>query len=67
MNWTEEDCVVCNSAMIQSNALEFQINDSRIELRCKRCNGQISWWRVSTKEFVPLRRTWSEEECVSMR
>jgi hypothetical protein len=40
------------------------INDSRIELRCRKCNRMADWWHVF---FIPLRQTWSEEERKAMR
>jgi hypothetical protein len=53
--------------MSDTNAVEFIIIRSRIELRCNICNGMIGWWDDPTKKIMPYRREWSLEECLAMR
>jgi hypothetical protein len=43
------------------------ITDLRIELRCRKCKGIFRWWNEDTKKIVPLRHSWSDEECSAMR
>jgi hypothetical protein len=57
----------CDGGMTNSNAMEFVIIGSRIELRCRKCNGMIRWWNEDSKKIIPIRRAWSDEECSSMR
>jgi hypothetical protein len=66
MSWTEEWCI-CNRGMTSSKAIEFKINGSRIELRCKTCTGLVGWWHGRTKKIMPFKRIWSDEECQAMR
>jgi hypothetical protein len=70
---SSEDCV-CKpyGKWLKSNSMRtkyFKINGSRIELRCGKCNGLLTWWMDSTntKKIVPAKRVWSEEERRSMR
>jgi hypothetical protein len=62
------DCI-CNTGMTNSKIEFFIINNSRVELRCKRCKGLVSWWNISarTKKIMTFKRAWSEEECLAMR
>jgi hypothetical protein len=57
----------CDRQIFNSNAIEFVINGSRIELQCHRCDGLVRWWNEDTKKVTPSRRAWSIEECSSMR
>jgi len=34
----------CDRRIFNSNAIEFVINGSRIELQCHRCDGLVRWW-----------------------
>jgi hypothetical protein len=63
---TEKDCV-CN--IWTNKKIEFKISDYRIELRCSRCHGLVSWWEEHsrTKKIMPSKREWSYEECLAMR
>jgi hypothetical protein len=64
-----EDCI-CNRRNSKSKPMEyFKINGSRIELRCGKCNGLVTWWdeRSCSKKILPVNRAWSDEECQSMR
>jgi hypothetical protein len=67
MHWTE-DCI-CNRNMINSKLIEFDLSNSRVELRCRSCNGLVGWWDVPSgvKKIMPFKRMWSEEECLAMR
>jgi hypothetical protein len=62
----EEECT-CDEEITNSKSIEFIIIDSRIELRCHKCNGIISWWHESTEKIRPFRLTWSKEERFAMR
>jgi hypothetical protein len=70
---SSEDCVCKpDGKWLKSNSKltkYFKINGSRIELRCGKCNGLLTWWMDSTntKKIVPAKRVWSEEERRSMR
>jgi hypothetical protein len=57
----------CICDRTNSNTAEFMIIGSRIELRCRKCNGVIRWWNEDNKKNIPLRRAWSDEECSTMR
>jgi hypothetical protein len=57
----------CDRQMSNSNAMEFVINGSKIELRCRKCNGMIRWWDEDSKKITPFRRSWSDEDCSAMR
>ncbi len=61
-----EECT-CDCMMTGVCATEFVIIGTRIELRCKNCNGLIGWWKDLTKREVPFKRTWSHEERLAMR
>ena len=61
-----KECI-CDWRMTKSNTAEFTIIGSRIQLRCRECNGVIKWWNEDNKKIKPLRRSWSDEECSSMR
>ena len=66
MHWTE-DCI-CSQSTIK--AIEFfNINNSRVELRCRRCKGLMGWWDVpqNTRKIIPFKRECSEEERLAMR
>jgi hypothetical protein len=68
LHWTE-DCT-CNRWTVNSKMVEFvKISDSRTELRCSRCHGLIGWWDEPShvKKIIPLKRAWTEEECLAMR
>jgi hypothetical protein len=68
-----EDCVCKLGAKWRKSSSKqtkyFKINGSRIELRCGKCNGLLTWWMDSTntKKIVPAKRGWSEEERRSMQ
>jgi hypothetical protein len=58
----------CNHGIFDFSLVEFMVNKSRIELRCRKCNGIIGWWdEQGTKKIMPIKRVWSEEECLTMR
>jgi hypothetical protein len=48
------------------HSVEFVIIGSKIELRCRQCNGVIKWWNEDTKKIRPLRHSWSDEERSAM-
>jgi hypothetical protein len=56
----------CDRETSDTNAVEFIIIRSRIELRCNICNGMVGWWDDPTKKIIPYRREWSHEECLAM-
>jgi hypothetical protein len=66
MPLTEEECT-CHEEITGSKSIEFMIIGSRIELRCHKCNGLVSWWPKSTKKARPFRLKWSKEERFAMR
>jgi hypothetical protein len=66
MPLTEEE-YTCPKEMTDSKSVEFIIFGSRIELRCHKCKGMISWWPRSTKKIRPFRLKWSKEERFAMR
>jgi hypothetical protein len=45
------------------------ISDSRVELRCSRCNGLVGLWDepLRAKKLISSEQAWSEEERQSMR
>jgi hypothetical protein len=49
------------------HSVEFMIIGSKIELRCRQCNGVIKWWNEETNKIIPFRRSWSDEDCSAMR
>ncbi len=59
----------CNGEITNSNTFEFKIDDSKIELRCRRYSGLVAWWNVFRKanKIMPSKRTWSHEERLAMR
>ena len=57
----------CRRGITNYKSVEFVINDSKLELRCIICDGLIGWWNGPTKKIVPLKRQWSEDECLAMR
>jgi hypothetical protein len=57
----------CNHGVINFNSVEFMINDSRIELRCRKCNNMVGWWHIFAEKIKPIKRAWSEEECLAMK
>jgi hypothetical protein len=64
-----ENCI-CHTWTSNSKIIEFvKISNSRTELRCGRCHGLVGWWDepVSNKKIMPLKREWTEEECLTMR
>lgn len=65
MPWSKE--CTCDREMSDTNAREFVIIGSRIDLQCKKCNGMIGWWHDLTKKIVPPRRALSHEERLAMR
>ena len=65
MQWTEKE--ECNHRIINFRSIRFMINNSRIELRCRKCNLMIGWWHIFIEKVMPLRQTWSEEARKAMR
>jgi hypothetical protein len=57
----------CNRGIANYKSVKFEINDSSLELKCIVCNGLIGWWDGPTKKITPLKRKWSEDECLTMR
>ena len=57
----------CNHGVIDFRSVEFMINNSRIELRCRKCNNMVGWWHIFAEKIMPLKRPWSEEECLAMK
>jgi len=53
----------CDGGMTNSNAMEFVITGSKIELQCRICNGTIKWWDEEANKIIPFRRSWSDEDC----
>jgi hypothetical protein len=55
--------------MTNSKLIEFDLSNSRVELRCRSCNGLVGWWDVPSgvKKIMPFKRMWSEEERLAMR
>ena len=58
---------VCNRGITNSESVKFEINESSLELKCIICDGLIGWWDGPAKKLVPLKRKWSEDECLAMR
>lgn len=52
-----------------SRMVEYKISASRTEVRCGRCNGIVGWLDEPSpvKKIIPVKRAWSEEECLAMR
>jgi hypothetical protein len=69
MRWTEEEECDCNYGVINFNfrSVRFIVNNSRMELRCRKCNRMVGWWHTFTEKIMPLRQTWSEVERKAMR
>ena len=57
----------CSSSTTGFDSVRFEMNDPNIELKCIICGGLIGWWDGPTKKIVPLKRKWSEDECLAMR
>ena len=57
----------CNHGIFDFSLVEFMVNNSRIELRCRKCNGIVGWWDAQCTKIMPNKRVWSEEECLAMR
>ncbi len=47
--------------------IKFKINGSIIELKCTKCMSLIGWWQTQTEKIMPLKRSWSEAECMATR
>jgi hypothetical protein len=56
-----------SSNNLNSTEREFVIISSRIELRCRKCNGMVRWWQEDTKKIRPFIRGGPDEECSAMR
>lgn len=56
----------CNHSNTNYESVKFEINESNLEL-CIICDGLIGWWDGPIKKIVPLKRKWSEDECLAMR
>ena len=50
------------STTCRLRSVEFMINGSRIELRCRKCNSMVGWWHIFTDKIMPVKRARSEEE-----
>jgi hypothetical protein len=57
----------CNRVITNYKSVKFEINESNIVLKCIICNGLVGWWDGPTKKIVPLKRKWSQDECLAMR
>jgi hypothetical protein len=57
----------CSCDRRMPNSAEFVIIGSKIELRCRQCNGVIKWWNEETGKIIPFRRSWSDEDYSAMR
>lgn len=59
----------CSPGTTSIRSVKFDIIGSRIELECNECHGIVGWWEepVHTAKLMPLKRKWSEEECMAMR
>lgn len=64
MPWSE-DCA-CDREITESKAIELDLSGLKIELRCSKCEGLVGWWDEPSRKIIPIRRTWSEEECLAM-
>jgi hypothetical protein len=65
MPWIKK--CTCDRKKSDTDAMEFMIVGSQIELRCNKCTGKIGWWDDSTKKVVPSRQAWSHKERLAMR
>jgi hypothetical protein len=36
-------------------------------IKCIRCGTMIGWWQLSTGKIMPIRRSWTEQECLALR
>jgi hypothetical protein len=57
----------CNRGITNYGSVKFEINESSLDLKCIICDRLIGWWDNPTKKIMPLKRKWSEEECLTMR
>jgi hypothetical protein len=53
VQWTEKECN-CNRGIINFRSIRFMINDSRIELRCRKFNRMAGWWHIFTNKIMSL-------------
>jgi hypothetical protein len=37
------------------------------EIKCIECDSVIGWWHIATKKIAPIRRSWTKEECLTLR
>lgn len=42
-----------NSGQPSFKAIEFNTNNSRMEIVCGNCHGVICWWPINTEQIVP--------------
>ena len=68
LKWTE-NCTCSRRETTHRTIDFFKISASRTELRCNMCNGLVGWWDEPTriKKIMPVKRTWTEDECMAMR
>ena len=57
----------CNRSSSNYKSVEFEINNSILEMKCTICDGLIGWWDSPRKKVKPIKRKWFEEECLTMR
>ena len=60
----------CSRRITTHRTIEFfKTSASRTEFRCNMCNGLVGWWDEPTqiKKIMPVKRTWTEDECMAMR
>ena len=50
LEWTKE--CTCNSGQPSFEAIEFNTNNSRMEIICGSCDGVICWWPINTEQIV---------------
>lgn len=50
LEWTKE--CVCNSGKPDFDTIEFNTNNSRMEIVCGNCQGVICWRPISTEQIV---------------
>jgi hypothetical protein len=52
LEWTKE--CTCNFGKPNFEAIEFNTNNSRMEIVCGACHSIICWWPISTEQVVPI-------------
>ncbi len=52
LEWTK-GCT-CNSGKPNFDAIEFNTNNSRMEILCGNCSSVICWWPINTEQIATL-------------